>query len=469
MSARAARRRTVAAFVQLTDLHLTDVQHPVRSEFMRVSGPGGWRPQEALTVPGAVSLIEQVNALPGGPATGAPLRFAITTGDNTDNNSRLELDWFLTLMNGGRITPDSGALGHYEGVQNCGDPLYWHPDSTLRDADKKLGYPYLPGFLAAALRPVTSPGLRLPWYSTIGNHDDLSTGVYGQNQGFFADFAVGDRKLMSLRPDAVARYSQPMREGQDATGEGLKQLLREHARHMRTVTPDARRAPFTVTDYLTAHLTAPGHGHGYTPDNLAAETLYYTFPISDGVLGISLDTTNHGGWYTGSIGTTQLRWLQDILTAHQNDYDHVIVFSHHHSAGMTNPVPDPARPTETRHTSAELIDLLGRFPSVRAWVNGHSHRNTITPHGTFWEITTASHIDFPHLARVLELTDNRDGTLSIFTTLIESRAPYATDPTDLSHTGLASLYRELAYNAPGAGRTLAGAARDRNTELLLRA
>ena len=75
-----------------------------------------------------------------------------------------------------------------------------------------------------------------------------------------------------------------------------------------------------------------------------------------------------------------------------------------------------------------MLSLLGRQRNVLAWVNGHSHRNRITPHGSasggsFWEISTASHIDFPQLARVIELVDNKDGTISLFTTLIESAAP----------------------------------------------
>ncbi|BFO21560.1 hypothetical protein SHKM778_79480 [Streptomyces sp. KM77-8] len=64
--------------------------------------------------------------------------------------------------------------------------------------------------------------------------------------------------------------------------------------------------------------------------------------------------------------------------------------------------------------------------------------------------------------------DNKDGTLSLFTTLVESAAPHRTDFTDLSQTGLAALYRELSFNAPGFRRDLAGTPGDRNTELLLR-
>ena len=106
-------------------------------------------------------------------------------------------------------------------------------------------------------------------------------------------------------------------------------------------------------------------------------------------------------------------------------------------------------------------------------MNGHIHRNEITPHSapdgrSFWEISTASHVDYPQLARVIELVDNKDGTISLFTTLVESAAPHRTDFSDLTQTGLAALYRELSYNAPGANLTLGGDANDRNTELVLK-
>lgn len=53
----------------------------------------------------------------------------MTTGDNTDNNSKTELDWFLKVMSGGRVTPNSGDPRRYEGVQNAGLKLYWQPDA----------------------------------------------------------------------------------------------------------------------------------------------------------------------------------------------------------------------------------------------------------------------------------------------------------------------------------------------------
>ncbi|WP_306323090.1 MULTISPECIES: TIGR03767 family metallophosphoesterase [unclassified Streptomyces] len=477
---REAKRTALAAFVQFTDLHLVDVQHPLRYEYLRSQTASAWRPQEALSVAGAVALVERVNALRGAPVTASPLHFVMTTGDNTDNNARSELDWFLKAMSGGRIRPNTGDPRHYEGVQNSDIPLYWHPDAALRDTDKREHhFPRIPGFLDAAISELRSPGLNLPWYSTVGNHDSLPGGCYAPADPYFAEFAVGGRKLMDLDTATGKAIWDNVQGGGDPKGKAFKELLRSHTRKMRHVTPDASRAPFTPAEYIAAHLD-PGHtgpgpiGHGYTQANLATATQYYAFRVSDDVLGISLDTTDPAGHYEGSIGTTQLDWLTDQLKKADHRGDHVIVFSHHTSKTMRNLREDPTRPGEHRHGGEELTALLAAHRPVLAWVNGHSHKNDITPHpgedgaGTgFWEISTASHVDFPQLARVIEIADNHDGTLSVFTTLIESSAPHRTDFADLTQTGLAALYRELSFNAPGSRATLSGAPGDRNTELVL--
>ncbi|WP_369657715.1 TIGR03767 family metallophosphoesterase [Streptomyces sp. RPA4-2] len=473
---RAERRTALASFVQFTDLHLIDVQHPLRLEFLRSGAANAWRPQEALTVAGAVSLVERVNSLRGAPVTGSPLHFVITTGDNTDNNSKTELDWFLKVMSGGRIRPNSGDPRHYEGVQNSGIKTYWQPDGTVRDADKQRGFPHLHGFLAAAIRELRSPGLGLPWYSTVGNHDALPLGCYRHGDSFLAEFAVGGKKLMSLPASQSVDLRAAIKNDKDPKGTQLRDLLKAHARQLRSVTPDHSRAPFTPAEYLKAHLdpahTGPGPvGHGYSEANLTEGTQYYAFRIADDVLGISLDTTDPGGHYEGSVGTAQLKWLERTLTENKDSY--AIVFSHHTSKSMRNRRKDPAHPSEQRHGGEEVVAALSKHRNVLAWVNGHTHKNEIIPHsapgnGSFWEINTASHVDFPHLARIVELVDNKDGTLSLFTTLIESAAPHRTDFSDLSQTGLAALYRELSFNAPGRSTVLSGTSGDRNTELVLK-
>ncbi len=144
------------------------------------------------------------------------------------------------------------------------------------------------------------------------------------------------------------------------------------------------------------------------------------------------------------------------------------------------------RPAHQRHGdtdeagAADELDLqalLLAHPHVIAYVAGHTHDNRITPVGRrgggFWAIETASEIDWPIQSRLLEVMDNRDGTLSIFGTIIDHEGPVRSRPSgtsaqNLPPVHLASIGRTLAYNDPqfGAG-TGEGAAEDRNVELLL--
>jgi metallophosphoesterase (TIGR03767 family) len=490
-SGRDDRRTGLAGFVQFTDMHLCDTESPMRFEFLGHLDDAACRPQETLTVRGASALVERVNSIGSGPYTGLPFSMVVTTGDNTDNHELIELDWYLSVMSGGLITPNSGDPTRYEGVQNSGDPAYWNPELSFQDTYKQAGFPQIPGFLEAAGRTFQAPGLAVPWYTTVGNHDDSIVGTL-PDLGLLNSVYTGDRKLEGVNAADAAQLLAQFKT--DPVGALLKfgQLL-DDVSLVREVTPDSRREPFTPQSFARAHLNpavtgAGPFGHGFTADSAASGDLYYTFPIADGVLGISLDTTNMAGWADGSIGTAQLHWLEQQLQAHSGHWydtdgnvvrggqggDYIVVLSHHTSTTMGNLLPDPRNIFEQRHNGSELVALLQRYPNVVAWVNGHTHMNQITAHGhavperSFWEINTASHIDFPQHARIIELADNGDGTLSLFTTLIESAAPYATSFDNTSDANLAALYRELSFNDPFAKPAVKiGTSLDHNTELLL--
>ena len=61
-------------------------------------------------------------------------------------------------------------------------------------------------------------------------------------------------------------------------------------------------------------------------------------------------------------------------------------------------------------------------------MNGHTHVHAITAvlqngyPGGFWQVTTASHIDWPQQARIIELLETDRG-LAIACTVIDSAAP----------------------------------------------
>jgi hypothetical protein len=247
---------------------------------------------------------------------------------------------------------------------------------------------------------------------------------------------------------------------------------------------------------VDAHLRIPGRpaGHGFTAENRDRGTAYYVHDGFPGVRLVVLDTTNPGGFYEGSVGASQLAWLEHHLAeVHSRFFDRdgslvetgatdrlVILFSHHGLETMTNPTsfPNPLEPDGDdlpRTLARDVEQLIHRFGNVVLWVNGHTHENRIRPRPDpegktpgFWDVTTCAVMDWPSQARLVRLVDNDDGTMSIFCTMLDHDAP--PDPTGAGGLWrLASIHRELAANHPyrGVSSEVAGEPTDRNVELVL--
>lgn len=490
--------RAVLAMVHLTDLHLVDSQSTGRVEFLDPFGDpftAGFRAQEALTVHVASSMVERIGELAAGPVTGRRLDCAVSTGDNIDSMQLNEATWFLTVLDGGELAANSGDPDRYEGVQDptplagtsTVDPTYWHPDEGLRDRWKDAGYPDVPGLLETAIAPFDAPGLDIPWYSTYGNHDGLVQGVVPTSAAL-ESVLVGGRKMSGLPAGGGAgAFLVAVTAG---SPEDLARRFDTGEFPNREVTPDPSRRTLSPREWVQLHLDSPDTpgptGHGYTEDHLELPELHYAFAPVPGVLGISLDT---GGYYSGSIGESQLVWLEQQLQSASSrwfdpageevrsgrDDQLVMVFSHFNPSSMNTDIPNPARPGERRVHGEEVVALLHRYPNVIAWVNGHHHVNAVRPMpdpsgrtAGFWDVNTASHVDYPQQARVIEVLDNGDGTLSIHCTMVEHLAPARSERDGTSVRALASLSRELSANDPQSDRAVRlGRPEDLNVELVL--
>ncbi len=487
--ARPGRRRALLAFAQLTDVHVVDTQSPARVEFVDRynDGPGSalvfaaaYRPQEPMTTHVAEAMVAAVERVGRGPVLGRPLDFTICTGDNTDNCQRNELRWQIDVLDGVRVTPDSGSTDRYEGVADADptsyDTHYWHPDGTPSgvlpgtaddQARAVYGFPVVKGLLDAARGPFTPTGLSMPWYTAYGNHDGLVQGNFPQSLMLSA-LSTGPLKPVGLpagvSPDDLQRAATDPSALAGKLG----------GAPVRTVTADPERRIVSRTESVKEHFSTGGRplGHGYTAQNVTDGTAYYVFDPAPSVRGIVLDTVNPNGMSDGSLDPEQFAWLTGQLRAASGRV--VVLFSHHTIATLTNDLV-AADDQRARVLGPEVRDLLLTFPNVVLWVNGHTHRNRVTPHrrtggGGFWEVQTAAHVDFPCQSRLLELVDNRDGTLSVFGTLLDADAP-------LSHAGdlstpkaLASLARELAANDwQERASDRRGSVEDRNVELLVAA
>jgi metallophosphoesterase (TIGR03767 family) len=247
--------------------------------------------------------------------------------------------------------------------------------------------------------------------------------------------------------------------------------------HVRTVTPDPARRTLTRAEIIEQHFITTGtpFGHGFTERNRSDNTAYYTF--DQGLVRfVVLDTVNPNGEADGSLDATQFAWLGAELEAAADRI--VLLASHHTIDSMINPLVgtglDPSTDAGPRVLGDEVRALVLQHPQVIAWVNGHSHRNQIWAHlredgtGGFWEINTAAHVDWPQQSRLVEVADNRDGTLSIFATMLDHAGPAAYGGRLGGPLPLAGLARELSLNDWQLRDVdLAGQAEARNVELLV--
>ena len=396
---REKRRRSLVVFHHFGDAQILDEESPLRGEWQDSCptplSTAAFRPQESLTLQVTASLVRQANRIDRSPVTERAVDFALHTGNAADNAQYNELRWFIDLMDGRQVAPDSGGPG-YEGVQSES------PDQRY------------PDLLSLAQIPFKPQGIRYPWYTALGNRDVLVQGNFPPSDAS-RQIALGGKKIIDLSParkDEVCADPSILLDP-----ERTQEILSDKDTEVRDVTPDENRRLLTRADWVKEMFNSserPGpRGHGLTQRNLDEDTAYYVF--EHGPLAfIVLDTVNPAGFAAGSIDAAQFAWLEgEIKARSRRSFDAegklveadvedrlIVVVSHHPLERLNNPLPDPSG--DERVQGPALEELLHRFPNVIAHVTGGSQANSITPRpdpqrrgGGYWEVSTTSPVASP--------------------------------------------------------------------------
>jgi hypothetical protein len=270
-----------------------------------------------------------------------------------------------------------------------------------------------------------------------------------------------------------------------------------------TIVPPVPVSPCNTTSYIDEHFnttgTPPGHGFADRPTQAEANhDGYYSFHPVPGLRFIVLDTVTDecgppfaGLCSEGSVDDTQFEWLKAEISDAAVDDEYVMVFSHHTlattrwpTADGTEALPggihygqridrhDPDNP-QNPIGGESLEELYCKNRNVLGHIAGHEHENYVRHHdctvvlpgiptpvdlgsGDFWHISTAAHIDWPQQSRMIELIDNRNGTMSLVLTMLDHAGPpnpgnAPPEKLGQGHSGeqvlkLASIARELSYN-----------------------
>ncbi len=538
---RRARRTSIIYFGQISDLQLADEESPARVEYFD-GEPGsrfsnaGFRPNEAINPFSIDAAVRSINSfyrsrLRDRFGHRARMRNVMLTGDLADNMHQNEVGWMRTLIEGGRIDPNSGTNAgvgagcelpvprdnprNYTGVQDYDD--YPTPNTLYYDPDEPIGqwssWPTYPGLLDRAQRPFRAAGLRAPSYVVLGNHDVLFQGTIAAQPGF-EKVGLGCFKYSAAVPgmsqDTLGAYLDPTT---------LAALAPTNPGAIMLVPDDPARRFVDRAQYksiLASGDQADDHGFAYVNAGEEAASnahaAYYSFKPRPGVRFIVLDTNAEAGVVysgtsdgsQGNLDDPQWRWLEKELRKATRRNEIAIAFAHHPLRTMTNALADedstcdsddghghpttPSCDSDPRtstplHNGEDLADLFSSYPHLVAFVAGHAHRNKVTLYEGrapgergFWQIETPAIADWPVQTRLIQLFNNHDRTLSIFGTLIDTAAPAAIAPNGtrgdaLGRRALAAIHRSMAFNDPqnGSGDPDAarGLRRDRNVELLI--
>ena len=404
----------------------------------------------------------------------------------------------------------------YDDYPSPPPPNFYDPNQPTGDW---AAWPQYTGLLdRAQTLPLTPAGLDVPSYWSNGNHDVLVQGNEDANQAF-ETIATGCFKALGTTivpgsfpgPDAL---DPRVLLAPTAAG-----MLVPHDPLRRFVSKVQMKAILGANNVDNDHGFNFVNPQQNAASNGAASYYAWNPPQTPGVRFISIDTTSEGGIVgegpqsgssNGNLDHPQFMWLRSELNNAENQGKLVVLFGHHPVRSMDSVVPDEATGecTGTQHSHGDtpehdtnpgcdpdprnseplhlgnpeqasaagsdaftFTQLMANHPNVIAYVAGHTHEHQLLPCGTtrtsgqsdtrfcgdqlWWEINTSAVADWPQQQRLIEVMDNRDGSLSIFGTVLDhaspATAPAAGNASSFIARQLATIGRTFGFNDPQSG------------------
>jgi hypothetical protein len=406
---------TLLTYFSISDTHITDKESPAQLLCLGVHGTFGnantplYSPVILSTTHVLGAAVQTINVLHGR----TPFDFGIGLGDPADNNQYNALRWHIDVLDGKRITPSSGA---HRGA----------------------------GFIDYQM-PYQSAGLdkSIPWYQTIGNHDQYWSGGFYPNDyvrsilvgntvldmGFEGGFPSLDARGIYMGViDGTTPYGTVIDYG---LASSMPAPIVAADRNRRSLTTDTSTSLNWMKEFFNT--TSEPKGHGFTQANLDRDFVSYTFEPKAGVpvKVIMLDDTCKENPYAsvssyshGCLDQTRYDWLVNELELGQAEGKLMIIAAHVPVGPQTN-VPDaPLTPNlnppppylpnstvipmflSTCHggsqpgvlcaagvgianndpvppysvvTDKTLLDTLHNYSNLILWMAGHRHINTVSP------------------------------------------------------------------------------------------
>jgi metallophosphoesterase (TIGR03767 family) len=445
-----AMRKSLLNIVHISDTHLCDAQSPARVEYLdRFADPhhplaaligsliGTYRAQEVLTAQVFESMVRAINSIDRTPVTNSEVDLVLITGDLTDNAQINELSWFTTLSQGGAIRPDSGSWSKWEGAgAEFYSPHFWNPHGTPAgeedDFPRKLyGFPEIPELLDAVRQPFVANGFSHPWLAVHGNHDALLQGTVLPDETLRA-MATSNSKIMEISdPEAISALAQVTEIGP--------------ARYPLPTTPTEIRV---TADSERDFVSPSAWSHSFPNVYSEAEGKYWRKDY-EFITILALDTVNPFGGWQGSLDREQFTWLQRQIESLDNRF--VVITSHHPLDDLINGYTPEL---QSRVLRDEVEKYLLSQAHVIAWICGHTHQHRITHFGPdesrgFWQIETASLIDWPQQGRVIEIFLDDNDHVCIGSTVFDHAGEVCNEfgsvrLDDVAH--LAGLSRVVSLN-----------------------